>query len=130
MKKSVLIILCLLSFSAAAFSELIESVDYYVDYKQNPPNTADALHVNFITLMPNPSAAAEIVKQELAAYGRRGGNKNIVGSAWHTVTGDEKDLRKINFSTNLGAYVWIASSKRIVPFNEYISILKQRRRSR
>ncbi|MDR2772314.1 MAG: hypothetical protein LBB93_02490 [Elusimicrobiota bacterium] len=130
MKNIVCIVFVLMFAVTAAFAELIEGVDYYVEYKKTPPTHADVLHVNFISLMPNPSASADVVRRQLLIYGPRSGHKNVIGSAWHTVTGDSKDLRKMNFSNNLGAYVWIGSSGRIVPFNQYITILKNVRRNK
>ncbi|MDR2860539.1 MAG: hypothetical protein LBV66_01740 [Elusimicrobiota bacterium] len=127
MKKVFLTAVFIFCFSAVTFGELFEGLDYNVEYIAKPANMADVLHVNFISLMPSPSAAADIVKQQLQVYGEKQSRKNIVGTAWHTITGDEKDLQKIKFSQDLGAYVWMGRSKRVVSFTNYLYILKRER---
>jgi hypothetical protein len=129
MKKMILAAILALSCFTIASAELFEGVDYYIDYKQKPSGYADTLHVNFVSLMPSPSAAAEVLRRQLAVYGGKH-KKNIVGTAWHTVTGSDQDLKKIKFADDLGAYVWMSGSKKVVPFPTYVQTLKRRGKSR
>jgi hypothetical protein len=130
MKRIVLIAVLIFSFSAISFAELFEGIDYYASYQQKPQGYADILHINFITLMPSPTVVIEILQKQLEIYGTTHKNKNIVGTAWHTVSGDEKDLRKIKFSDSLGAYVWMSGQKRVVTFTNYLYLLKRERDNR
>jgi hypothetical protein len=129
MKKLILAAVFALSCFTMSRAELFEGIDYYVDYKQKPAGYADALHVNFVSLMPSPSAAAEVLRRQLAVYGAKH-RKNIVGTAWHSVTGSDQDLKKIKFSDDLGSYVWMSGSNKVVPFPSYIQTLKRRGKTR
>lgn len=129
MKKLILAIVLALSCLSLSSAQLFEGLDYYVDYKQKPSGYADTLHVNFISLMPSPSAAAEVLRHQLSVYGSKH-KKNIVGTAWHTVTGDERDLKKIKFADDLGSYVWMTGTNKVVTFPNYIQTIKKRAKSR
>jgi hypothetical protein len=130
MKKIILIAICLLSFAGSSFGELYEGIDYNVSYRQTPRGYADVLHVNFMSIMPNPAVAVEILQKQLAVYGSRSKGKNIIGSAWHTISGDQRDLRKMKFTETLGAYVWMGGSKRVVTFTNYLYLLKRANRNK
>ncbi|MDR2708866.1 MAG: hypothetical protein LBC07_02705 [Elusimicrobiota bacterium] len=126
MKKIILSLVFLFAFSNFCSAKLIEGIDYNVSYKRNPSGYANILQVNFITLMPNPQEALEILRSHLSAYGAQSGGKNIIGTAWHTMSGDDSDLKKMKLGGNFSAYVWLGRSKKVVPFPTYIAALRRR----
>jgi hypothetical protein len=93
------------------------------------------LHVNFISVIPEPKEAEEIVKHQLEIYGNMlAANKktpkckNIIGSAWHINKANPVNLVKIKFQKNLAAYVWLGKTRKIVTFPGYISFLKKEKK--
>jgi hypothetical protein len=128
-KKLILSIAILASFTVLSYADLTEGLDYTVDYQHRAPSMADTLHINFITIMPNGETVIEIMQKQLRAYGPRA-NKNLIATAYHTITGNTSDLQKIKFPDGSGAYVWLGRSKRIVKFPEYVTIMKNSGRNR
>lgn len=56
--------------------------------------------------------------------------KNIIGSVWYTADGDPETAEKIQYSDNSSAFVFIGKTKKIVPFPDYIRILKKEKEDR
>jgi hypothetical protein len=122
-----------------SYANLVENIDYFVDFQEKTPNMAAILHVNFISIPPDIFQAEEIVKEQLKKYGSliiksnklistvkaEKRYKNIVGSAWYINELDLANPTKIKFQKDLGAYVWIGKTKTIVPFPKYMTFLKK-----
>jgi hypothetical protein len=110
-----------------------------VDFHEKSPEMAATLHVIFAGVVPEPSEAEKIVKQELRIYGnnliasnkvmriekKEKRYKNIIGSAWKTDITDPANPIKIKFTEDLAAYVWLGKTKTIVPFPDYMTFLKK-----
>ncbi len=142
-------VFCALSFAARNF---VENTDYFVDFKQNSENMAAVLHINFISMQPEPSEAESILKSHLKTYGaqlekerleqkkakpkaKTGKDedekyKNIIGSVWYAENGDPENMVKVKYKEDLSAYVWLGKTKKIVAFPSYIAFLKQEKESK
>jgi hypothetical protein len=122
-----------------SYANLVENIDYSVDFQEKTPDMAAILHINFISVFPDAYQAEEIVNQQLKKYGNlitQNGHlistvktekryKNIIGSAWYINELDPSNPIKIKFQKDLGAYVWIGKTKTIVPFPKYMAFLKK-----
>ncbi|MDR0617493.1 MAG: hypothetical protein LBG23_01790 [Endomicrobium sp.] len=142
MKKYFIVFLFSASFMfviKTCFANLIENIDYFVDFQEQTINMAAILHINFISVFPDVDQAEEIVKQQLKKYGNlitqndhfistikaEKRYKNIIGSAWYVNELDPANPIKIKFQKDLGAYVWIGKTKTIVTFPKYMAFLKK-----
>jgi hypothetical protein len=128
-----------LIFSANVFCsrDFVEKTDYFVEFQEKSPKMAAVLHVNFTSDIPEPKEAEEIVKQQLKAHGNMlaankkvAKYKNIIGSAWYVNKTYSANPVKIKFQKDLGAYVWLGKTKRIVTFPDYMSFLKRERNNK
>ncbi|MDR0822204.1 MAG: hypothetical protein LBN20_00275 [Endomicrobium sp.] len=128
MKKIIFVCLALcFTFTISAFGDYVKGIDYNANYKKKSADMADTLHIEFITTRPPAATAERIVQEQLREYGRKSSGKNIIGSAWFSVSGAEGPFSKIRFSDNLASYVWINRTGRVVSFSTYMSWLKQDR---
>jgi len=141
MKKEIFALMLTLIFSTNVFCfrNLVEKIDYFVEFQEKPPEMAAILHVNFTTDIPEPKEAEEIVKQQLKIYGnklvvqkkalvktKKGIKyKNIIGSAWYINDKDPANPVKIKFQKDCAAYVWLGKINNIVTFPNYMSFLKK-----
>ncbi|MDR2396162.1 MAG: hypothetical protein LBD57_06140 [Endomicrobium sp.] len=142
MKKYFFIVSVLFFFifwDVISYANLVENIDYSVDFQEKTPNMAAILHINFISVFPDAYQAEEIVKQQLKKYGvliiqsghlistvkKEKRYKNIIGSAWYINELDPTNPTKIKFQKDLGAYVWIGKTKTIVTFPKYMIFLKK-----
>ncbi|GHT04843.1 hypothetical protein AGMMS5026_07590 [Endomicrobiia bacterium] len=114
------------------FVNFAEKTDYFVEFQEKSPGMLAILHVNFISVIPEPKEAEEIVKQQLKIYGNMPAankktpkSKNIIGSAWHINKAAPANPVKIKFQKDLAAYVWLGKARKIVAFPDYISFLKK-----
>ncbi|MCA6084966.1 hypothetical protein [Candidatus Endomicrobiellum agilis] len=119
------------------FGDFVEKTDYFVEFQEKLPKMAAVLHVNFTRDIPEPKEAEEIVKQQLKAYGntiaankKSTKYKNIIGSAWYVNKTYSANPVKIKFQKDIGAYVWLGKTKRIVTFPDYMSFLKRERNNK
>jgi hypothetical protein len=124
-----------ISINAFCFRNFKENSDYLLEFNEKPHKMASVLHIKFITIIPEPLEAAEIVKQYLEIYGNKlageksSEHKNIIGSVWY-MDEKSKEFVKIKFQKDLGAYVWIGKTKKIVTFPNYMAFLKKARKNR
>jgi hypothetical protein len=140
MKRYLLIITTIVfATNAFCFRNLVEQIDYFVEFQEKSPEMAAILRVNFISNVSNSEEIEEIVKNQLKKYGqllitnkkafttvkKELRYKNIIGSAWHINEVDPENPIKIKFQKDLGAYVWLGKTRTIVPFPNYISFLKK-----
>jgi hypothetical protein len=136
MKKIFLTVSFILIFVAYifCFGDFAEKTDYFVEFQEKSPGILAVLHVNFISGIPEPKEAEEIVKQQLKIYGNIGTNKkttkykNIIGSAWYINKATPANLVKIKFQKDLAAYVWLGKTRKVVAFPDYISFLKKEKK--
>jgi hypothetical protein len=119
------------------FGDFVEKIDYFVEFQEKLPGMPAVLHVNFISVIPEPKEAEEIVKQQLEIYGNMPAAnkktpkcKNIIGSVWHINKADSANPVKIKFQKDLAAYVWLGKTRKIVAFPDYISFLKKERNNK
>jgi hypothetical protein len=127
--------ICLVTIS---YANLVENIDYSVDFQEKTSDMAAILHINFISIFPDIIQVEEIVKQQLKKYGSliiknnklmstlktKRHYKNIIGSAWYINDLDPANPIKIKFKEDLGAYVWLGKTKTIVSFPQYLVFLK------
>jgi hypothetical protein len=134
MKKLFFIVSSILIFAADifCFGDFAEKIDYFVEFQEKSTGMLAVLHVNFISIIPEPKKVEEIVKQQLKIYGnmtRADKNpskcKNIIGSAWYINKEDHAKPVKIKFQKNLAAYVWLGKTRKVVEFPDYIAFLKK-----
>jgi hypothetical protein len=118
------------------FGDFAKKTSYSVEFQEKLPGMPAVLHVNFISFIPEPKEAEEIVKQQLKIYGNIWANKkateckNIIGSAWHINKENPANPVKIKFQKDLAAYVWLGKTRKIVAFPDYISFLKKEKNDR
>jgi hypothetical protein len=137
MKKKFFTISFILIFTADifCFGDFVEKIDYFVKFHKKTPDMSAVLHVNFLSVIPEPKEAEEIVKQQLEMYGNMlAANKetpkckNIIGSAWCINKEDPSNPVKIKFQKDLAAYVWLGKTRKVVAFPDYISFLKKEKK--
>jgi hypothetical protein len=133
------ILILIFSTNAICSRNYLEQTDYFVKFEEKSPEMAAILHINFISVIPSPKEAEEIVKQQLKKYGNMliANNKvsttvkkeikykNIIGSVWYINDSDLANPVKIKFQDNLGAYAWIGKTNTIATFPNYMSFLKK-----
>ncbi len=119
------------------FGDFVEKIDYFVEFQEKLPGMSAVLHVNFISVIPEPKEAEKIVKQQLEIYGNMTATnkktpkcKNIIGSVWYINKADPAKPVKIKFQKDLAAYVWLGKTRKIVAFPDYISFLKKERNNK
>jgi hypothetical protein len=141
MKKSFFTVsfIFILIFSADifCFGNFVEKIDYFVEFQEKSSGMLAVLHVNFISVIPKPKEAEEIVKQQLEIYGNMPAVnkktvkcKNIIGSAWYINKANPANPIKIKFQKDLAAYVWLSKTRKVVAFCDYISFLKREKNTK
>lgn len=127
----------ILTANVFCFDDFVEKVDYFVEFQEKSPGMLAVLHVNFISVLPEPKKAEKIVKQQLEIYGnistaneKTPKCKNIIGSAWHIKRTCPENPVKIKFQKDLAAYVWLGKTRKIVAFPDYMSFLKKEKNSK
>jgi hypothetical protein len=137
MKKLFFIVSSILIFTADifCFGDFTEKIDYFVEFQEKSTGMLAVLHVNFISITPEPKEVEEIVKQQLKIYGNMTRTdkqppkcKNIIGSAWYINKEDPANPVKIKFQKNLAAYVWLGKTRKVVEFPDYIAFLKKEKK--
>lgn len=105
---------------AFAADKFTEGIDYTVSFDVNETSKPAVLHVNFTAIVPENSEAESVLRKKLVFFGKKQ-NKNVIGSVWYP---ENNAQSKVKFKDGVSSLVWISKSGRIVPFPEYINMLK------